>query len=172
MGRGSGIDFTEETIKNRQLILEMLKWEDQFYFSPQGQSILSSFGDPTTSLDGMKAIQRLTLTHYNFNSSDQSLASYRRIFYHYYKDHNDYDHDIINSVYYLRENRILYYISPQLNIGDKIPDVTLYTIDGKEMSLYSIINDVRGINDKNIIDIDELEEKNEKDIVLASFSLS
>lgn len=126
-GGENSMEFTQSTIADRQLILEMLKFEDQLYLSPQGQDILKQFGKNTTSLEGSKTIQRMTLNHFGYQSNDDSLSAYRRIFHHYYQSSTDYDKEILSSVYYMRENRLLYYTSPEIKIGDQIPNTTLYT---------------------------------------------
>lgn len=133
--------FTNETINNKSLILDMLRFEDQYYFSDVGQSIMSDTGKNNLfSLDGSKTIQRITLLKFGFNSTDEDLATYRTIFHNYYKSSTDYDKDILSSVYYMRENRLLYYTTKPLTIGDKAVDANIVELDGKtNTKLFNIL---------------------------------
>jgi len=116
----------------------MLKYEDTLYNSLKGQQILKEYGN---ILEGSKIIQRMTLNNFGFLSGDENLAIYRKIFHHYYKNSTNYDKDILSSVYYMRENRLLYYTSPVINIGDKITDVNIYDDNIKsEVSLFDVLN--------------------------------
>jgi len=123
--------FQQTDVFNRDLILKMLKYEDELYLSSYGQKII---GDPGMNniftLENSKTIQRLTLEHFNFSSCNESLSNYRTIFHHYWNSASDYDKDVLSSVYYLRENRCLYYTSPDLLPGDIAPDSELYELDG------------------------------------------
>ena len=149
--------FTDVDIKNKELVLKMLKYEDDYYKSTEGQNIIKRKGmHNITSLEGGKTIQRLTLKEFGYNSNTDSLAKYRRIFHNYYNNSKDYDKDILSSVYYMRENRLLYYTTPKINIGDSIPDCNLYDIGtGNNRNLYDILN-----------------ETNDKQVILASYSMS
>lgn len=137
-------DFTLDTIQNKPLILQMLQYEDKLFLSDEGQSILADKGMASiSSLSGGKTIQRMVLTHFNFNANDTSLANYRRIFHYYYVDPTNYDADVLNSVFYMRENRCLYYTLPEPAVGDKVSDVPLLQLqdDGTvtETSLFNAI---------------------------------
>jgi hypothetical protein len=126
--------FTNESIKNKQLMLDMLNFEDKYYFSNIGQSIMGDIGKNNIfSLDGSKTIQRITLFNFGFSSTDQDLATYRTIFHNYYNSPTDYDSDILSSVYYMRENRLLYYTTPKLSIGDKAVDSNLLELKLKNI---------------------------------------
>jgi hypothetical protein len=137
--------FTNETIKNKQLMLDMLHFEDQYYFSDVGQNIMADIGKNNLfSLDGGKTIQRITLHQFGFSSTDQDLAIYRTIFHNYYNSSTDYDSDILSSVYYMRENRLLYYTTPKLSIGDKAIDSKLLELHPgmeKQTKLYNILSE-------------------------------
>lgn len=146
MGKTSdGNPFTNETIKNKNLMLDMLKFDDQYYFSNVGQSIMADVGKNNLfSLDGSKTIQRITLHQFGFSSTDQDLATYRTIFHNYYNSPTDYDSDILSSVYYMRENRLLYYTTPKLSIGDKAIDSKLMELDPameKQTNLYNVLSE-------------------------------
>ena len=111
MGVGSdgNKSFIENDILNRELILKILKYEDDLYMSSQGQEILKDVGKNNIfSLDGSKTIQRMTLQHFGYSSTSKDLAFYRTIFHHYYNSPTDYDKEILASVFYMRENRLLY----------------------------------------------------------------
>jgi hypothetical protein len=152
----NNIEFTLDDIKNKKLILDMLKFEDILYLSNKGQQIIKKYGKVISNLEASKIIQRNTLEKFNFISSDNSLKNYRKIFQHYYISSTNYDDDVLQSVYYMRENRCLYYIEPELNIGDKLPDVELFNLDGTtKNNLYNILDN----NDYN-------------NCIIAAFSLS
>jgi len=111
MGLGTGgiVPFTENDILNHENILKMLKYEDELYMSDIGQDIMRDIGKNNIfSLDGGKTIQRMTLQHFGYSSTPNDLAKYRTIFHHYYNGPTTYDKDILQSVFYMRENRLLY----------------------------------------------------------------
>lgn len=150
------IPFGLTYIQNKQLILSMLEYEDKLFLSREGQQFLSEYGSNTTSLEGSKSIQRKTLNNFGFESSDADLANYRKIFHHYYTSSTDYDPQILNSVYYMRENRCLYYKSQPLKLGTQIPNLNIYGLDGKtQYDLHQLIK-----------------TKNYDKTILAAFSLS
>lgn len=137
----SGKVFSYEDIKNRELILKMLEYEDKLYLSDKGQEILKNYGDNFVSLEGSKIIQRMTLQSFGFSSSDDSMKNYRRIFHNYYNSSEDYDKEVLSKVFYMRENRCLYYKEPEINIGDTLPDIDVYNLDGKtQTSIHNILN--------------------------------
>ena len=122
--------FTNDFILDRDLILEMLQYEDKLYMSKEGQEILGHYGmENTTSLEGGKTIQRKTLDHFGFDTSDESVKNYRTIFQYYYHSPTNYDKEVMNSVVYFRANKCLYYTTPVLNIGDIIPDCSVVKLD-------------------------------------------
>jgi len=125
--------FTESDLLNRTLVIEMLKYEDQLINDEQfGQEIYKNeFNGKGTSLDPQFIIQRSVLDNFGFDTTDESLLRYREIFRTYYKSATDYDKEVLDSVTYMRENRCVYYTSPVIKVGDKIPDVNLYKLDGK-----------------------------------------
>ena len=98
------ISFEKSYIEDKNLILQMLRFEDKLFLSNEGQNFLNEYGSNITSLEGSKSIQRMTLNHFGLESTDTDLAVYRTIFHHYYRDSTDYDPDVLNSVYYMREN--------------------------------------------------------------------
>jgi len=143
MGLGKTLKpFTQETIKNKELILQLLKYEDDYYLSNEGQKLLIDRGNNITSLAGSKTIQMMTLNHFGFESDESSLANYRTIFHNYYKSSTDYDKDVLQSVFYMRENRCLYYTTKEIPVGDPIPDVELFKLDGStKCNLHQIIKE-------------------------------
>jgi len=135
------VSFTHDIIKNKSLILKMLKYENDIFLSDTGQTFLRNFGYKTTSLEGSKSIQRHVLQRFGFLSSDDDLKIYRRIFHHYYNSPVDYDKDILKSVFYMRENRCLYYTSKPLYDGEIIPNINIFNLNGSdEISLHELIN--------------------------------
>ncbi len=151
--------FTENDIKNKELILEMLKYEDERYLSMEGQEFLRTYGNISMTLESSKVFQRETLIKFGFSSTDDDLKLYRRIFHNYYKSPIDYDKDVLSSVYYMRENKLLYYTEPVLKIGDKIVDVPLLDSEGNKCQLFDVINDI------------SIKHKKDK-FIIAGFSLS
>lgn len=124
--------FTREDVLNRKLVINMLKFEDQLGKSERGQSMYKNkLNEPQVSLTIEKALQRMTLSNFKFNTSEESLANYRSIFLTYFNSPDDYDKDVIESVYYMRENKCVFYKSKVLTLDDKIPDVPLFQLDGK-----------------------------------------
>jgi hypothetical protein len=150
------ISFEKTHIKDRDLILRMLKYEDELFLSNEGQNFLHQYGMNTTSLEGSKSIQRKTLNNFGFESTEQDLKKYRTIFQHYYKSSFDYDSDILNSVYYMRENKCLYYKTKPIELGIQIPNTNVYGLDGiTQYDLHQLIR-----------------SKNYSKTILAAFSLS
>ncbi len=134
------ISFDESHIKNKELILKMLKFEDELFLSEQGQQFLNDYGNNILSLEGSKSIQRKTLNYFGFESKNSDLKNYRRIFHNYFKSSTNFDSDVMNSVFYMRENRCLYYKSPQLEINEIIPNIGIYDLDGKtQYELHELI---------------------------------
>jgi hypothetical protein len=101
--------FTIDTIHNRSLILNMLKYEDSIIHSPIGKKIYNddSYECFTTS-NAMYTIHRIVLSDFNFSSLDSDVSNYKKIFSYYYKTPNDFDKEIIHSVTYMRENKCVY----------------------------------------------------------------
>lgn len=154
--RNNLIPFEEKYLSNKELILQMLKYEDKIFLSEKGQKFLADYGENTTSLEGTKTIQRKTLNKYGFSSRDEDIKIYRTIFQKYYENKFNYDKDILNAVYYMRENKCLYYKTKELKIGMEIPNVKIYGLDGE------IVYDLHKLIER---------EKKEKTII-AAFSLS
>jgi len=134
--------FTMDDVKNKQLVIQMLKYEEQLTKSEYGQSLYkNTLNKPLISLNIEKALNRLVLSYFGFNTSDLNVETYRTIFRTYYNSPNDYDKDVLDSVHYMRENKCVYYKLPPLQLGDKIPNCDLYEIDGKtKTTLYDVIN--------------------------------
>lgn len=135
--------FTLTNIRDRDLVIKMLRYEDSIIHSDDGQAIYKNpFNESLTSLEPRLIIQRVVLNKYSFDTSDQSVSNYREIFRNYYNSPTDYDKEVLSSVTYMRENKCVYYTSPVINIGDEIPDCKLYQLDGKtETSLYQQLGD-------------------------------
>ena len=107
----------------------MLRWEDSYGQGPEGQSVYQSeINQPRTSLEPEYILARIVLSQFGFDTSLESIANYRKIFKHYYRSATDYDHEVINSVYYMRNNRLMFYTTTMPQIGDKLPESQLYTL--------------------------------------------
>lgn len=134
-------EFTEDEIKRRDLIIDMLRYEDSLMLGEVGKQI---YGDDTlnhlTSLETFYLFHRMTLNKFNYMTRDKDVSNYRKIFSKYYKNASDYDKEVLDSVCYMRENRCVYYTEPKINIGDNIPNCDLYELDGEsKMTLYDLI---------------------------------
>jgi hypothetical protein len=119
----------------------MLKYEEQFTKSNDGQALYKNpLNRPLISLDVEKAINRIVLMKFRFNTTDSSVSNYRKIFKTYYNSPKDYDEDVINSVHYMRENKCVFYENPLLGVDQKIPNCELTELDGiNKTTLYDVI---------------------------------
>ncbi|ARF08934.1 hypothetical protein Catovirus_1_984 [Catovirus CTV1] len=123
--------FTLDHIKDKDLVIKMLKYEDSIYLGEKGKEIYENeMYRPRISLDPEYAINRMVLLNFGFDTSDESTENYRKIFSHYYKSALDYDKDVLSSVTYMRNNKCVYYTKPVLEIGDQIPNCRIYKLDG------------------------------------------
>lgn len=133
--------FRPIDLADRNLIIQMLKFEDYFGKSDDGQIFYQTDTlNPRTSLEPMYAIHRYVLSHFGFDTTDQSVDNYRKIFQTYYKSPTDYDEEVINSVYYMRANKCVFYNLPKPQIGDNLIDCNLLTLDGKPTTLITEIS--------------------------------
>jgi hypothetical protein len=131
------VPFTEATVKNKQLIINMLKYEDSLIHGSIGKDIYANeMNRPRISLEPEFSLHRLTLAKFGFTTDDDDVKIYRTIFQNYYNGPHDYDKDVLSSVTYMRENKCVYYTSPIINIGDRLPDCKIFKLDGLETSLH------------------------------------
>lgn len=134
-------EFTLNDANNKNLVIKMLKYEEQLAKGDFGKMMYTNpLNNPFTSLTVEKALNRKTLQEFGFDTSDTSLNNYRSIFKTYFKSPYDYDKDIIDASYYMRNNRCVFYTSKKLNINDIMPNFELYTINNTITSIYDIIN--------------------------------
>lgn len=147
MGRSSTnelilVPFTDQTLLNRELIIRMLKYEDTLILGDIGRKI---YTDPSyevsKSLFSENVIHRMVLTHFEFDTSDDSVFTYKKIFRTYYKSPTDYDNEVLQSVAYMRENRCVYYTEPEINVGDVIDDCRFYELNGKKTTIKESLGD-------------------------------
>lgn len=133
--------FTSEDVRNKALVLQMLRYEDSLMLGDVGKAI---YADKTfahlTSLDTFYIFHRMTLAHFGFSTDDEDVAMYRTIFSNYYTNPHNYDADVMGAVCYMRENKCVYYSAPQIQIGDKAPDLDLLTLDGAPTSLHALLS--------------------------------
>lgn len=134
MGKGDIVNllpFTLNEVKNRDLIIRMLEYEDSLIHGEVGQQIYGNpIYKPRVSLFPEYSIHRLVLSKFGFTTSERDVANYRSIFSHYFRSHDDYDAQVLSSVTYMRENKCVYYKQPQINVGDQLPNCRLYEING------------------------------------------
>lgn len=149
--------FTPDDVNNRELVIQMLKYEEELTKSDEGQSLYKNkLNCPLRTLTVEKILNRMTLTKFDFSNEDDDVETYRTIFKTYYKSPDDYDNEVISSVHYMRENKCVYYKTPPLKLGEKIPDCKLFNLDGTtQTTLHDIIN-----------------KRNAKYTVVAAFSLT
>lgn len=136
------IPFTLEHVKDRNLIIMMLKHESEMTRGDWGQE---RYRDPdgrvSISLDNEYAFNRRTLSDFGFDTDDESVSCYREIFHTYFHGPDNYDKEVINSSHYMRNNRCVFYKKEPLVPGNMLPDCRLYKIDGyTETSLYNAIS--------------------------------
>jgi hypothetical protein len=128
--------FSTENLHDKKLVIEMLKYEDTLLL---GGQVKRMYQDPIYngigSLFPEHAVNRMVLRKFDFDTSDESVENYRRIFKTYYIAPNNYDRDILQSVVYMRENRCLYYDSKVINVGEKLPDCPVYGVDRRKTSI-------------------------------------
>ncbi len=133
--------FTPIDIANKELIVQMLKFEDSIMLGEKGKAI---FADKTiphlTSLDAYYMFHRMALARFGFTTTDDDIVTYRTIFMSYYKGPHDYDADVLGSVCYMRQNKCVYYDAPLIEIGDDAPDVDLLTLDGTPTTFHSLLH--------------------------------
>ncbi len=130
--------FTQEDVKNKELILKMLKCEDDLYLGNYGQCAFKSKYNKNG--DAHLSVQRQVLNNFGYNSMDEDLTNYRAIINQYYHGSTDYDEEVMGSVVYLRENKCLYYTVPEIKVGDIYPNCRVYELNGKtETSLYNVM---------------------------------
>lgn len=124
--------FTEEDVANKQLVVEMLQFEEEFSKSSDGQDMYKNpFNNSFTSIFVEKSINRIVLDKFGFDTSDDSVEMYRTVFRSYYRAPDDYDKDVIDAVHYMRENKCMFYTTPVINVGNMLPDCVIYERDGK-----------------------------------------
>ena len=101
------MSFTKKHIQNKQLIINMLQFEDTIIHSEFGKSIYDDNSyEHFTNLEAMYAIHRYVLKYFNFHTNEDNIENYRKIFSYYYKSPTDYDKDVILAVSYMRENEL------------------------------------------------------------------
>jgi hypothetical protein len=125
-------EFTNEIITNRELIIEMLKYEDQVIHGDIGKKIYNDNSyEHYTTHEAMYAIHRIVLSEFGFRTNENDVKTYRKIFQTYYSSPQVYDKEVMESVSYMRENKCLYYTGKDFRIGDIFEDINLYDLSGK-----------------------------------------
>ena len=137
----SAEQFTDTQLLDRDLVIRMLTWESDYMCSEAGQARYKQSGSGQfTSLDNEYAFNRMVLRNFGFTTDDSSVANYRRIFQTYFHNPDDYDTEVIGSSHYMRNNRCVFYKTPEIKCGDVIPNVPLLTPDSQNITLYEAIN--------------------------------
>ena len=133
--------FTKEHVANKILVITMLQYEDSIIKGDIGKSIYedTSF-EHFSSLEPMYVIHRIVLNNFNFETDEDDVNNYRKIFAHYYKSPTDYDEEVINSVAYMRENKCVFYTNKDFNIQDTFENIYLHDLNKNKVSLFDKIN--------------------------------
>lgn len=133
--------FTINDVQNKNLIIKMLNYEEKIYKSEQGQNLfLEKYNLAMNTLIVEKIIIRIVLNYFDFDNDESDIENYKKIFKFYYKNENEYDREVMNAVHYFRENKCLFYKTPHIQVGQKIPNCKLFRINGKDSdNLYDII---------------------------------
>ncbi len=126
----SPIPFTLDHAKTKALVMQLLQFEDAYGKSHSALELYSSKLSKPHTLAPIYAIHRHVLSKFGFNTSDESVENYRTIFLNFYKSPTDYDEDVINCVYYMRNNKCVFYTKPKPIVGDKLTDCELVGLDG------------------------------------------
>lgn len=132
--------FTLEHVKDRELVIKMLSYEDTQMLGLPGKHIFKDLSlHHLTSLETYYIFHRMTLAAHGFSTTDEDVANYRKIFSNYYNSPHSYDAQVLGSVCYMRQNKCVYYDAPLLSVGDEAPDVELLTLEGLSTSLSSLM---------------------------------
>jgi len=122
--------FTSKDVSNRELIIRMLRFEDSIIHSEEGRAI---YRNPLlqvgTSRNADFAIKRKTLTNFGFDTTDASMENYLGSFRNYYRSPTDYDSEVISSVTYMRENRLIYYKTIRPTVNQIIPNCKIQLLE-------------------------------------------
>jgi hypothetical protein len=137
------IPFTTEHVLDRALILRMLKFEDN-YGRTTGQEIYKVY--TSHNLEPGYAINRKVLSHFGFTTTLKDVETYRGIFSAYYNSPTNYDEEVLNSVYYMKNNKCVFYTKDKLTINDTIRDCNLLTTIGNDVTLFDAIDRYRPFN--------------------------
>lgn len=123
--------FTEQHVRDRLLVLRMLRAEDALHHSPYGQDVYRNvWNESLTSLLPQLTLQRRVLDQFGFDTDDSSVQTYRSIFAHYYRSPKDFDAEVMQSVVYMRENLLLYFTAPKPVVGHVISNCALHALNG------------------------------------------
>lgn len=131
------IPFTYEHVKNKELVIKMLTYEEEYGKSEIGQELYrTKLLNPYVSLEPIYVVHRVTLAKFGFDTSEESVKNYRKIFSYYYNSPTDYDNDVISASYYMRNNKLMFYTLPKPIIGDNMTNVKLLNLDGTNTTLF------------------------------------
>lgn len=127
--------FSDQDLHNRDLIIQMLKEEDRLFFTEAQVLYKTPSFENLTSPQVQKAIQRQVLTKFGFTNTEDDVNRYRTIVQVYWKNAQDYDQTVLNSVVYLRANKLLYYQYPAPEIDEYAIDTELFQVTNPTTNL-------------------------------------
>lgn len=153
-------EFTQDHVLQKPLVIDMLRYEDRIIHGDVAKAMYADPDyNPRVSMTIEYALNRMTLNKFGFDTSDQSVRTYRSICKTYWKSAKEYDADVLKSVTYMRENKLLYYQHPNIKIGDCVRDQL------KECR----VHDLTGAQ-TNLLDVGR--SVVHKHLIVAGFSLS
>lgn len=136
------IKFTLDHTHNKELVVKMLTYEDAYGKSEEAMKIYTSKLSHPHTLFPIYVIHKKVLTDFGFDTSDESVTNYRKIFSVFYKSPTEYDRDVINSVYYMKNNKCMFYKKPMPKVGDKITDCSILNLDGSSTTLFNALHSI------------------------------
>lgn len=115
--------FDADRVEDRDLVLRMLAAEDALLLSRKAADMYTASSYfPQRSFTVERAVQRMVLRQFGFATDPDSVSNYRAIFSRYYTSPSDYDREVMGSVVYMRENRLLYYAAPPVGMGQCVAE--------------------------------------------------
>lgn len=136
--------FVMTNVLNKELVIKMLQEEEKIAKSEIGKIMYQNpLNLPFTTFNVEYALNRMVLLKFGFDTTWVSVKNYRSIFRTYFKSPTNYDVDVINASYYMKNNRCVFYTSPELNIGDLIPNGKLFELNKAKTSIYAVLNNLQ-----------------------------
>lgn len=134
------VPFTRADVLNKDLVIRMLQFEEQYTFSKAGQDLYRNpLNEPLRKLFVEKTLNRITLSHFGYSTDDSSVSTFRTIFRTYFKSVANHDVDVMDSIHYFRGNKVVFYTQPIINIGDQLPDCRILAVGASQSHAAGIL---------------------------------